>query len=310
MGRKKLEPATEVVVAKLERTPKHVAEQESKVRELHAAVIEQFGEGLPYNREHYVSEIRRDMARTVEAALAIGRKLIVMRELEPHGGWLDCLNQTGLGQDTAHRMMAAARRMDALPNSASTRNLALAAGNQTKLFELMTLDDAQFTALAEGDEAAGLTLDDVEKLTVKELRAALREAKADIAAKDERAAKREREIERKTSTISQLKRDAAKAEPDELAIELRGKLANEILGIEAMIAADGKECTSLRTRVRDLIEQTEQHGIDHAAFLAGAFAQIERQLHILRDEFAIEATVSGNPTPDWIAEGKKKGVIR
>ncbi len=60
----------------------------------------------------------------------------------------------------------------------------------------------------------------------------------------------------------------------------------------------------------DLVEQTEQHGIDHTAFLAGAFAQIERQLRALRDEFGVDAAHSAGSTPDWIAEGKQTGVIK
>jgi replicative DNA helicase len=44
---------------------------------------------------------------------------------------------------------------------------------------LMAEDDASLIELAEGGTIAGLTLDDIEKMTSNELRAALRESRAE-----------------------------------------------------------------------------------------------------------------------------------
>ncbi len=53
---------------------------------------------------------------------------------------------------------------------------------KAKLFELMTEDDEELAELADGGTVAGLTLDDVDRMSVRELRRALREARETNAA--------------------------------------------------------------------------------------------------------------------------------
>jgi hypothetical protein len=66
---------------------------------------------------------------------------------------------------------------------------------QTKLFELMVEDDDELAALGEGGTVAGLTLDDIDRMSVRELRAALREKDADLEAKDELLAEKNRKLD-------------------------------------------------------------------------------------------------------------------
>lgn len=285
MGRKAAPGAIAIAAtAALDATPTTIAEQINQSREHQDRVIAKWGDGIPYIREAYVAEIRRDMARTVEAALAIGRRLIVMREIEPRGGWLDCLAQTGLAEDTAQRMMAAARRIDALPNTATSRYLTDAVGNQSKLFELLTLDSDQFSALAAGDEVAGITLDDVEQMTVKELRAALRESREDIAAKNERLQKKEEAIERKEKTIRALKKERDKATPEETTALLRDACTRAALTVRSDITATG-EVASLRTTFEELFQHDSSPASRH--FLAGLIGEAMVALRGLRDEYGL-----------------------
>lgn len=58
-----------------------------------------------------------------------------------------------------------------------------AAGTQAKVLELAVLDDEDLQALESGDSVAGITVDDVERMSASQLRAALREARADADAK-------------------------------------------------------------------------------------------------------------------------------
>lgn len=48
---------------------------------------------------------------------------------------------------------------------------------KSKLLELLVEEDATLVGLADGEEVNGMTLDDVDRMTVRELRLALREAK-------------------------------------------------------------------------------------------------------------------------------------
>lgn len=53
---------------------------------------------------------------------------------------------------------------------------------KAKLFELVAEDDDDLAELADGGTVAGLTLDDVDRMSVRELRQALREARETNAA--------------------------------------------------------------------------------------------------------------------------------
>lgn len=59
-----------------------------------------------------------------------------------------------------------------------------AAGNQSKLLELLVLDDSEIDALENGETVRGVTLDDVETMSVTELKKALRATREDAKAKD------------------------------------------------------------------------------------------------------------------------------
>ncbi|MGL9774245.1 MAG: DUF3102 domain-containing protein, partial [Sodalis sp. (in: enterobacteria)] len=53
----------------------------------------------------------------------------------------------------------------------------LATLSKTKLFELMTEDNEDLAALAESSTITGLTLDEVDRMSVRELKAKLRETR-------------------------------------------------------------------------------------------------------------------------------------
>jgi replicative DNA helicase len=76
--------------------------------------------------------------------------------------------------------------------------------NKAKLFELMAEDDASLIELAEGGTIAGLTLDDIEKMTRNELRAALRESRAEHKADDllDETTKKYRQLQNKQARIA------------------------------------------------------------------------------------------------------------
>ena len=141
------------------------------------AINQQFGLEL-YNRERVESEIRFFMGQSTEAMLNVGKLLIQLKENEQQGDWLISLERIGLETRLAQRMMKAAVKFS---NAALTPHLIQAAGNKTKLFELLVLDDEELVELSTGESLAGLKLDDVAKMTTTELRAALRKIRNDSA---------------------------------------------------------------------------------------------------------------------------------
>ncbi len=119
-------------------------------------------------------DIAANMRRSVEACLEVGRGLSVLKEACPHGQFLSRLEVIGLDRKVAAKFMQAVEKFS---NVSSTRHFAAAIGSQTKLFELLVLDDDQIEELVLEGETGPLKFDEVDSMSVKELRAKVRAAK-------------------------------------------------------------------------------------------------------------------------------------
>lgn len=126
--------------------------------------------------------VAQHMHRTVEACLDTGRMLLLLKERVPHGDFQQRLDRLGVGSRAAQRLMQSCLKFS---NASAPTHLVKAIGNQAKLIELLILDDDEIQELAEEGSTLGITLDDLASMSQKELRAALRKAREDLAAKDE-----------------------------------------------------------------------------------------------------------------------------
>lgn len=159
-------------------------------------IAERFGDGLPYARDRVVHEARFFMGQSAEAMLEAGRRLIQLKENEPHGDFMDILEgQLQLAPRTARQMMQAAVKY--LSPRLESKRRALAVLGKAKLLDLMVESDDDIEALAQGGTMVGHTLDDVSSMSSRELKKALKDARADIEAKD-------RLIETKNAKIDKL----------------------------------------------------------------------------------------------------------
>ncbi|PWD90366.1 DUF3102 domain-containing protein [Ignatzschineria cameli] len=140
-------------------------------------IQEKYGDNLPYDQTRVVNETRFFMSKSAEAMLEAGKRLVLLKEHEPHGAFLKILDEDlGIPRRTASSMMKASVKYLNLSNK---NGQALAHLGTTKLFDLMNQDDEDLEALAEGGTVAGLTLDEMDKLSTRELKKRLAEAKAD-----------------------------------------------------------------------------------------------------------------------------------
>ena len=130
-------------------------------------------------------DIAANMRRSVEACLEVGRGLTVLKAACAHGEFLPRLDALGLETTVAKRFMQAAAKFS---NGATSHHLA-AIGNQSKLFELLVLDDDQVDDLLQLGHTGELKLDDIATMSVKELRAALREEREERKAAETSAPK-------------------------------------------------------------------------------------------------------------------------
>ncbi|HCK1903925.1 TPA: DUF3102 domain-containing protein, partial [Proteus mirabilis] len=178
MGREKIQPAELVENSQLS---DDINVNLNAMAEHRLEIMQQFGEGLPYERDRIVHETKFYMAQSAETMLEAGKRLIILKECEPHGDFTQIITeQLGLAERTARLVMQAAVKYCS-PELESKRQ-ALAVLGKTKLFELMTEDDGDLVELADGGTIAGMSLDDIDRMTSRELKAALREARETNAA--------------------------------------------------------------------------------------------------------------------------------
>ena len=257
-----------------------------------AEVMTQYGDGLPYDRTRLVNEARFYMAQSAEAMLEAGKRLIVLKENEPHGEFEQIVReQLGIPERTARQMMQATLKYSN-PQLESKRQ-ALAVLGKTKLFELMTEDDEDLASLTEGGTVAGLALEDIDRMTSRELRAALREAREDANAKDERLADRNQDLEKVTQELIKTRKRIQFADPDEVIKDLR---------VEVIALTDELELTvlgKLRDGFNKMAEHGAEHGQDHRFYQADLIRQLELALATLRSDFHLPEHQE-NQDPVWM----------
>jgi hypothetical protein len=164
-------------------------------------VAERFGDGTPYERIRVVNEARFYMGQSAEAMLELGKRLIQIKENEPHGEFTEIVTQRlGLGERSARLMMQAAAKY--LSPAIAGKRQPIAALGRSKLFDLLAESDEDIVELAEGGTLAGKTLDEMQSMTRRELQAALAEARKGMAAKD-------KVIQNKDTKLNKLAEQAA-----------------------------------------------------------------------------------------------------
>lgn len=217
-------------------------------------------------------DIIANMRRSVDACLEVGRGLAVLKAACEHGQFIARLDVLGIDRKVAAKFMQAAAKFT---NVSSTRHLLEAAGNQTKLFELLVLDDEQIEQLELTGQTGELSLDDVATMSVKELRAKLRETRDELKATEEISAEKTQRIEK----LLKEQRRIQAAAPDQVLAELHAestRMAND---------ARGAVIGNLRQAIRAVQQHHETNGGDSTAFLAGLVAQLANDLVELRLEF-------------------------
>lgn len=114
-----------------------------------------------------------------QSIFEFGASLLLLRESCLHGDWNERLERIGVSQPTAHRYITIAAKLKGTDVQKALQNLGMG-----KVLELAAFDDGEIQALTDGESVRGLTLDQVEKMSLNDLRKKLREAQEKIADKD------------------------------------------------------------------------------------------------------------------------------
>lgn len=249
-----------------------VSQHEAAVR----AIAVQLGYQLPADctdPDLIQRDIAANMRRSVEACLEVGRGLRVLKEACAHGEFVARLEVLGIDKHVASRFMQSAAKFSKLPTSATLK----AIGSQSKLFEMLVLDDEQIEELELTGQTGELSLDDVATMSVKELRAKLREARADNKAQAEILAEKNQLLDAERTKSKRI----ASVSPDEKLAELQAETTR--------ILADARGC--ITGQLRQALIALNNHGEDRSnaplVFMGGLVSQLADDLRALRDEFGL-----------------------
>lgn len=260
------------------------------------AVAAQLGYQLPADctdPDLIQRDIAANMRRSVEACLEVGRGLRVLKEACEHGQFISRIDSLGIDVRVAQKFMASAAKFS---NAASTP-LLKAAGNQTKLFEMLVLDDEQIEELELTGQTGELKLDDIATMSVKELRAALRETRENAEAQSRLLADKNAKIDELAAKLTTKKPRVHTPPPDVEGQEIRKEASQ--FAFEAESVVRGK----LRAAFQSLAEHAEKHGMTHDDFMAGLLCQVEVSIKQLRGEFGVKEAPDGEEVPDWLRGG-------
>lgn len=197
-GRKPLvaaEPVTDVVNTEALLAASSAATQVVLMEQQHTREVAALAVQIGYDGRLEIGaiedRIRSHMRRTVEECLELGKCLLLLKEMSAHGEFTKRLDLFGIHERVARRLMGATLKF----SKTDSKSVLMAAGSQSKLLELVVLDDAEVEQLNRGDTVAGLTLDAIESMSTTELRAALRDHKQQLEAKDKVLADRNQKLQ-------------------------------------------------------------------------------------------------------------------
>ncbi|BEV15807.1 hypothetical protein HBDW_25950 [Herbaspirillum sp. DW155] len=163
-----------------------------------AALAKELSYDGPLSASGLEDGIRFYQRRTVEALLELGKRLILLKEVTPHGEFQKRIDLLGFGYRSAASFMNAARK------TIKSETVALLATQvkSTKAFlELITHDDDVLEQLAD--------LDDIDRMSASQLRERVRKLEADghedARAEQKRANRLALELEQKDDLLDRLR---------------------------------------------------------------------------------------------------------
>ncbi len=214
-------------------------------------------EGESYNLHIALERAKFYQNQTANALIELGKQFILIKEHEGHGNFILAIEGLGMSERSVRYAMAAAKKFS---NRQSTADL-----GSEKLRALTVLDDEEIESLDSGGKVEGIgTLDEISRMTVRELKAALREEKKK---REEDREAQEAAIEQKEEKINELERELRYRQPptkEELAQAEIDELW-KTLHAEALSAST---CVLRATQQFDRIRRIEGVNIDQLAAIA------------------------------------------
>lgn len=284
------QPKIDNAMAVLRAEAKTISQADQQHAAAVRAVATQVGYQLPgdcADPDMIQRDIAANMRRTAEAMLQVGLGLVVLKEACAHGMFLARLDVLGFEPAVAQRYMKVARK---LSNATTSSHLLRVVESQSKLLELIVLDSETLDEFALTGQVGELKLDDVATMSVKELRAKVRELRGDVTAKEEvlsRRAQQVNEMEEKLARVKTVPADEVKAELQREATTHLNDTRGALIG-------------KFSAAIQALFEHADTSGAEpDVAFMAGLVGQLQADLGALRDRFGIP-DIAPALIPEWV----------
>ena len=208
MGRKPKENITDENTQAMELVAQSAQNALQRKEEINAYFLE---EGETYNINACLEKAKVYQEQMASGMLGLGAQLLLLKANEEHGCFLAAVEELGLSDRSADYAMCAALKF-------GVSSPAVATLGNSKIRALTVLDDDDSKDLVNGNSIEGLgNLDDVARMTVKELKEKLRQLRDEKTKIQEEHAKQleavEEVVRKKESKISELEMEVAGKQP-------------------------------------------------------------------------------------------------
>lgn len=241
-------------------------------------------------------EVRFYQQRTVESCMEIGKRLLLIKEQTPHGEFNKRIEILNFTPRMAQKFMSAVLKF----SKTNSNSLLQKAGNQTKLLELVMLDDDEIELLDQGGSIGDVNLDSIETMSVRELKLALREAKADSEAKDKLIQSKDQKINKLDTELSKSTSQAQILKKQET--EQQQLTASSLETLHAACLTMHNNTVRFVNEINSVLTAIEEHGLYNIqeqleANVVAAFQQIAQTSVELGIQIDFEAMVN----PEWMS---------
>ena len=247
--------------------------------------------------------IRFYQQRTVEACMELGKRLLIMKEMTPHGEFEKRIDILGFSPRMARKFMSAVLKF----SNRNSNSVLIASKTQTKLLELVVLDDDDLDVIEQGGSIGDVSLDTIETMSVRELKKALREAKAaleskdqDIKAKDSIIQKKDQKANELDEKLTKLNSPAeikkrAESEPQRLAEKALEEMNTACLTMH-------NDTVRFTNSINSILDAINEHGLyDIQERLEANVVALFQQIAQTSVELGIQIDFQAMVNPSWMS---------
>lgn len=217
------------------------------------------------------------LRRVGQAVFEVGGYLLLLKKQCRHGDFVAVLDRLEVSRFSAAKYMSVTERFANVSTSTHFEKIGF-----SKMAELTLLDEGQTDALVEQGQTGQLALDDVSRMSVRELRAAVHKERKE-------AEKHKARAERQEAVNAELH--------EEVRLIKRLPASEEIKRTK-------QDATTIQAETLGMVQGGLRHALialnncaeDQSLFMAGLVGQVMAELVLLRDEFSLPE-VGG--TPEW-----------